>query len=37
MRPLWYEFPDRPELFGVDHEFMLGDGILVKPITHVSQ
>lgn len=36
MRPLWYEFPAKEELFGVDDEFMLGPGLLVKPITHVS-
>jgi alpha-glucosidase (family GH31 glycosyl hydrolase) len=36
MRPLWYEFPDKTELFSVDDEFMLGPGMLVKPITHVS-
>lgn len=36
MRPLWYEFPNKDELFGVDDEFMLGPGLLVKPITHVS-
>lgn len=36
MRPLWYEFPNNAELFGVDDEFMLGPGILVKPISHVS-
>src|SRR5512147_669952 len=36
MRPLWYEFPAKDELFAVDDEFMLGPGLLVKPITHVS-
>lgn len=35
MRPLWYEFPNNPELFDIDSEFLLGPGILVKPITHV--
>lgn len=36
MRPLWYEFPNNAELFAVDDEFMLGPGMLVKPISHVS-
>lgn len=36
MRPLWYEFPNNAELFGVDDEFMLGPGILVKPISHAG-
>lgn len=35
MRPLWYEFPDKEELFDVDDEFMLGPGMLIKPVTHV--
>jgi hypothetical protein len=35
MRPLWYEFPEKEELFGVDDEFMLGPGMLIKPVTHV--
>jgi hypothetical protein len=35
MRPLWYEFPDKEELFGVDDEFMLGPGMLIKPVTQV--
>jgi alpha-glucosidase (family GH31 glycosyl hydrolase) len=37
MRPLWFEFPEQPELFGVDDEFLLGPGMLVKPVTQVSR
>lgn len=36
MRPLWFEFPDSSDLFAVDDEFMLGPGMLIKPVTHVS-
>ena len=32
MRPLWFEFPDAPSLFGVDDEFMLGPALLVAPV-----
>lgn len=32
MRPLWFEFPDQPALYGVEEEFLLGPGILVKPV-----
>jgi alpha 1,3-glucosidase len=35
MRPLWYEFPAKEELFAVDDEFMLGPGMLIKPVTQV--
>lgn len=35
MRPLWFEFPDQPALYGVEEEFLLGPGILVKPVLQV--
>jgi alpha-glucosidase (family GH31 glycosyl hydrolase) len=36
MRPLWYEFPDQPDLYGVQQEFLLGPGMLVRPVTQVG-
>ncbi|EIW74552.1 glycoside hydrolase family 31 protein [Coniophora puteana RWD-64-598 SS2] len=32
MRALWYEFPNEPELFGVDRQFLIGSDILVTPV-----
>ncbi|KAF8064543.1 PSL5 [Scenedesmus sp. PABB004] len=32
MRPLWYDFPDQPALFGVEEEFLLGPALLVRPV-----
>lgn len=33
MRPLWVEFPNDLETFGVDDEYMLGSALLVHPVT----
>ncbi|KAL6035824.1 hypothetical protein STEG23_005221, partial [Scotinomys teguina] len=33
MRPLWVEFPDDLETFGMDDEYMLGSALLVHPVT----
>ncbi|KAM5240873.1 neutral alpha-glucosidase C isoform 4-T5 [Hipposideros larvatus] len=33
MRPLWVEFPDELETFGVEDEYMLGCALLVHPVT----
>ncbi|XP_070280616.1 neutral alpha-glucosidase C isoform X2 [Myotis yumanensis] len=33
MRPLWVEFPDELETFGVEDEYMLGSALLVHPVT----
>lgn len=33
IRPLWYEFPSEVETFAIDHEFLVGDSILVCPVT----
>ncbi|KXZ56930.1 hypothetical protein GPECTOR_1g839 [Gonium pectorale] len=33
LRPLWFEFPEAEDLFAVEEEFMVGPGMLVKPIT----
>ncbi|XP_054987244.1 neutral alpha-glucosidase C [Sorex araneus] len=33
MRPLWIEFPDELETFGVEDEYMLGSALLVHPVT----
>lgn len=32
-RPLWIEFPGKIETFGVDNEYMLGNALLVHPVT----
>ncbi|KAM6181104.1 neutral alpha-glucosidase C [Erethizon dorsatum] len=33
MRPLWIEFPNELETFGVEDEYMLGSALLVHPVT----
>uniref|UniRef100_A0A8C3PRF7 Glycoside hydrolase family 31 N-terminal domain-containing protein n=1 Tax=Calidris pygmaea TaxID=425635 RepID=A0A8C3PRF7_9CHAR len=33
MRPLWVEFPGKIETFGVETEYMLGNALLVHPVT----
>uniref|UniRef100_A0A672TRS4 Glucosidase alpha, neutral C n=1 Tax=Strigops habroptila TaxID=2489341 RepID=A0A672TRS4_STRHB len=33
MRPLWVEFPGNIETFGVENEYMLGNALLVHPVT----
>nr|WP_307844332.1 TIM-barrel domain-containing protein [Actinospica acidithermotolerans] len=33
MRPLFFEFPDDPEAWRIDDEFLLGPDILVAPVT----
>ncbi|KAI0056891.1 hypothetical protein BV25DRAFT_1831780 [Artomyces pyxidatus] len=32
VRALFFEFPDEPELFSVDRQFMIGSAILVTPV-----
>ena len=32
MRPLFVEFPDLPDLFAVDDQWLIGNGLLVKPV-----
>jgi len=32
IRPLFYEFPDDTTLADADHQFMVGDGLLVTPV-----
>ncbi|KAI0318301.1 glycosyl hydrolases family 31-domain-containing protein [Amylostereum chailletii] len=32
VRALFWEFPDEPELYGIDEQFMVGGGILVTPV-----
>uniref|UniRef100_A0A9L0S6D0 Glucosidase alpha, neutral C n=1 Tax=Equus caballus TaxID=9796 RepID=A0A9L0S6D0_HORSE len=36
MRPLWIEFPDALEAFGVEDEYMLGSALLVHPVTELE-
>ncbi|GAB5572539.1 neutral alpha-glucosidase C isoform X2 [Prionailurus iriomotensis] len=33
MRPLWIEFPEELNTFGVEDEYMLGSALLVHPVT----
>ncbi|XP_077995538.1 neutral alpha-glucosidase AB-like isoform X2 [Glandiceps talaboti] len=33
MRPLWVEFPDDTETFAMEDQYMIGDALLVHPIT----
>ncbi|XP_038597178.1 neutral alpha-glucosidase C [Tachyglossus aculeatus] len=33
MRPLWVEFPTELETFGMEEEYMLGNALLVHPVT----
>ncbi|XP_045627336.1 neutral alpha-glucosidase C isoform X1 [Ursus americanus] len=33
MRPLWIEFPEELDTFGVEDEYMLGSALLVHPVT----
>ncbi|KAF2069359.1 hypothetical protein CYY_009321 [Polysphondylium violaceum] len=37
MRPLWVEFPKEEALFKIDDQFMVGDSLLVKPVTKQGQ
>ena len=32
VRVLFFEFPDEPELFGIDSQFLVGRDILVTPV-----
>ena len=32
MRALFYEFPDEPELFAIDRQYLIGRDILVTPV-----
>ncbi|XP_069861984.1 neutral alpha-glucosidase C isoform X2 [Dipodomys merriami] len=36
MRPLWVEFPDELEAFGVEDEYLLGSALLVHPVTEAK-
>ena len=33
MRPIWYEFPEDEDAFGIDNEHLVGDSLLVHPVT----
>eukprot|EP01125_Pyxidicula_operculata_P013284 TRINITY_DN4392_c0_g2_i1.p1 TRINITY_DN4392_c0_g2~~TRINITY_DN4392_c0_g2_i1.p1 ORF type:complete len:954 (-),score=179.46 TRINITY_DN4392_c0_g2_i1:35-2896(-) len=37
MRPLWVEFPQDESLFSTQDSFLLGAGLLVKPVTSAGQ
>ncbi len=32
VRALFYEFPDEPELFGIDQQYLIGRDILITPV-----
>ena len=32
VRALFFEFPDEPELFGIDRQYLIGRDILVTPV-----
>lgn len=34
VKALFYEFPNEPELFAVDKQFMIGNALLVTPVLH---
>lgn len=34
MRPMWYEFPEGFDTYGLDQQFMFGPGMLVAPVMH---
>ncbi len=36
MRPLFVEFPDEPELYGIEDQFLLGGELLVAPVLRQS-
>ncbi|KAI5737505.1 hypothetical protein M8J76_014234 [Diaphorina citri] len=33
IRPLWYEFPQDKETFAMENQYLIGDSILVRPVT----
>jgi alpha 1,3-glucosidase len=37
MRPLWVEFPDDAETYSMEDQFMLGNALLIKPVTKSQQ
>lgn len=36
IQPLWAEFSDDEETFSIDNEFLVGDSLLVRPVTESS-
>ncbi|KAM9983928.1 hypothetical protein ACTFIY_000650 [Dictyostelium cf. discoideum] len=36
MRPLWVQYPKEANLFDVDDQYLIGDSLLVKPVTQQS-
>lgn len=34
MRPLLSQYPQDKETFGIDNEYLLGDKLLIRPVTH---
>jgi alpha-D-xyloside xylohydrolase len=36
MRPVWFDFPDDDEAWGIDDEFLFGPSVLVAPVTELG-
>jgi alpha-D-xyloside xylohydrolase len=36
MRPLWFDFPDDPEAWGIDDQYCFGPSVLVAPVTDLG-
>ncbi|KAH9939453.1 alpha-glucosidase [Amylocystis lapponica] len=36
LNPLWYKYPQDPNTFGIDLQFLFGDSILVSPVTETN-
>jgi alpha-D-xyloside xylohydrolase len=36
MRPLWFDFPEDAEAWGVDDEYSFGPSVLVAPVTELG-
>jgi alpha-D-xyloside xylohydrolase len=36
MRPLWFDFPDDAEAWGIDDEYCFGPSVLVAPVTELG-
>lgn len=37
MRPLFFEYPDSPAVYGIEDQFFLGSSLMAKPITQEGQ
>ncbi|KAH9396789.1 hypothetical protein TYRP_003087 [Tyrophagus putrescentiae] len=37
LRPVWYNYPEEPKAYHIGDQFMLGENILVAPVTVEGQ